>query len=90
MRLFSEDFWLYVTNVTITYVIPFFERLNWNSIFECFDDLHVWISDESIHVRKHESKAYMKAKHTWKQSIQAYKNHVFADPVYIFIENGSK
>ena len=33
---------------------------------------------------KHESKAYMKAKHT---NIQ--KSYVFADPMYIFSENGS-
>ena len=43
--------------------MPFFERFNWNSIFEYSDDLHVC--------------ANMKAKHTWKKSIQAYKNHVF-------------
>ena len=77
-------FWLYVTNVTVTYVKPFFKRLNWNYIFEYFEDLHVWC----------QMKAYMyvkiKAKHTWKQSIQAYKNHPFADKVYIFSENGSK
>ena len=51
--------------------MPFFERLNWNSNFECSDDLYVW----------YQMKAYMcvnfKAKHTWKQSIEAYKNHVF-------------
>ena len=34
---------------------------------------------------KHETKAYMKAKHT---SIQ--KLYIFADPMYIFSENGSK
>ena len=34
---------------------------------------------------KHEGKTYMKAKHT---SIQ--KSHVFADPMYIFSENGSQ
>ena len=43
------------------------------------------ISDESIHVCKHESKTYMKAKHT---NIQ--KSYVFADAMYIFSENGSQ
>ena len=39
--------------------MPFFVSLEWNSIFEPSDDVHA--SDESIHVCKHESKAY---KHT--------------------------
>ena len=39
--------------------MPFFVSLEWNSIFESSDDVHA--SDESIHVCKHESKAY---KHT--------------------------
>ena len=60
-------FWLYVTNVTVTYVMPFFERLNRNSIFECFDDLHFDIRWKHTCVQ------------TWKQSIQAYKNHIFAE-----------
>ena len=43
------------------------------------------ISDENIHVCKHESKSYMKAKHT---SIQ--ESYVFKDPMYIFSETGSR
>ena len=54
--------------------MPFFKRLKQNSIFECSDDVHVW----------YQMKAYMcanvKAKHTWKQNIQTYKNHVFLEP----------
>ena len=66
--------------------MPFFERLKWNSVFECSDECCArLISDESIHVCKHESKAYLKAKHT---NIQ--KEYVFADPMYILIENDSK
>ena len=42
------------------------------------------ISDENTHVCKHESKAYMKAKHTNKQ-----KSYVFSDQMYIFSKNGS-
>ena len=49
-------------NVTITYIMPFFERLNWNSIFGCSDDLHVW----------YQMKAYMCWKHE-KQSIHESK-----------------
>ena len=67
----------------VTYVMPFFERLKWNSVFVCSDDVHVW----------YQMKAYicanMKAKHSWKQNIQIYKNHVFADPMYIFTESDS-
>ena len=63
--------------------MPFFERLNWNSIFECSDDFHVW-----YHMKVYTC-ANKKAKHTWNQNIQAYKNHVSADPMYIFSENGS-
>ena len=66
----------------VTYVIPFFERLKWNIIFECSDDVHVCY--ESIHLCKQEVKAYMKTKHT---NIQ--KSYVFADPMTIFSENGS-
>ena len=66
----------------VTYVIPFFERLKWNIIFECSDDVHVCY--ESIHLCKQEVKAYMKTKHT---NIQ--KSYVFADPMDIFSENGS-
>ena len=58
--------------------MPFLERWKWNSIFECL------ISDENILVCKHESRAYMKAKHT---SIK--KPNVFADPMSIFSGNGS-
>ena len=45
------------------------------------------MTDESIHLCKHESKCivYIKAKHTRIQ-----KSSVFADPMYIFSENGSK
>ena len=43
------------------------------------------ILDESIHVCKHEIKAYMKAKHT-----NIRKSYVFADLMYIFSENVSK
>ena len=54
--------------------MPFFKRLKQNSIFECSDDVHVW----------YQMKAYMcanvKAKHTWKQNTQTYKNHVFLEP----------
>ena len=57
-------FWLYRTIVTGTYVMPFFEGFNWNSVFECSDDLHVW----------YRMKAYrcedMKANDTWKQNVQ--------------------
>ena len=42
------------------------------------------ITEETRHVCKHESKAYLKAKHT---NIQ--KPYVFADPMNIFSENGS-
>ena len=42
----------------VTYVMPFFECLNWNSIFECSDDVHA----------SYQMKAYtcanIKAKHT--------------------------
>ena len=58
-------------NVTVTDSMPFFERLDLNSVFKCSGDLH-----------KHESKSYMKAKHT---SIQ--KSDVFAGPMYIFSES---
>ena len=58
--------------------MPFFERLNWNSILERSDDLHVWYQMKAYMCAK------MKAKHT---SIQ--KSHVFADPMHIFSENGS-
>ena len=48
-----------------------FKRMKWNSIFECFEGLHVW----------YQMKAYMcantKAKQTRKQSIWTYKNHIF-------------
>ena len=56
--------WFYhePTNVTITYIMPFFERLNWNSILECSDDLHVW----------YQMKRYMCCKHE-KQSIHESK-----------------
>ena len=65
----SYGFYHEPTNVTITYIMPFFERLNWNSILECSDDLHVW----------YQMKRYMCCKHE-KQSIhemQTYKNHMF-------------
>ena len=67
--------------------MPLFEQLNQNYIFECSDNLHVWwqITDKSIQLCKDEIKAYIKAKHT---SIQ--KSYIFADPMYIFSENGSK
>ena len=42
------------------------------------------MSDENMHVCKHESKAYMKAKR-----VNIQKSHVFADLMYIFSENGS-
>ena len=69
-------FWLYVTNVMITYIRPFFERLKWNSIFDC--------SIFTFHFRwKHV------CVQTWKQSIQTYKNHVFAGPRSISSKNAS-
>ena len=43
MQLFSKD-WMFLTlcnNVTVTDFMPFFERLSWNSIFECSGDLRV-------------------------------------------------
>ena len=50
----------YVSNVMVTFIMPFFERLKWNSIFECSDDVHV----------SYQMKTYMcanmKAKHIWK------------------------
>ena len=50
----------YVSNVMVTFVMPFFERLKWNSISECSDDVHV----------SYQMKTYMcanmKAKHIWK------------------------
>ena len=43
-----------------------------------------FISDESIHVCKHESKAYMNLEHA-----DILKSYIFAVPMYIFSENGS-
>ena len=43
VQLFFKD-WMSLTlrnNVMVTDFIPFFERLNWSSIFECSGDLHV-------------------------------------------------
>ena len=44
--------------------------LNWNSVFECSDDLHVWYQIKAFICSN------MKANHTWKQSIWAYSNHI--------------
>ena len=30
-----------ISDFTITYVMSFFERLKWNSVFKCSEDLHV-------------------------------------------------
>ena len=79
MQLFFK-YWIfptYVTNVTVTYVMPFSESLKWNVLTMCTFDFR-W-----KHTRV-ESKAYMKTRHT---NIQ--KSYVFADLVYIFSENGS-
>ena len=53
--------------------MSFFERLNWNSIFECSDDLYLSYPMKEYMVCKDESKAY---KHT--------KIICFADSMYIF------
>ena len=63
-------FWLYVTNATVTYIMPFFKRVNWNFYFWMFWQFARLISNKNIHVCKHNSKTYMKkismikAKHT--------------------------
>ena len=59
--------------------MPFFERLKWNSIFECSDDVHA----------SYQMKAYMRANMKTKHS-SIKKSCVFADPMYIFSENGSE
>ena len=63
--------------------MPFFERLKWNSIFECSDNSHVW----------YHLKAYMcenmKAMHTSKQSIQEYKNDMCLRPDVQLRKNAS-
>ena len=52
----------YVTNVTVSPVMSFFELLNTISIFECYDDLHVWYRMKAyMWASTHESKTY---KHT--------------------------
>ena len=62
MQLFSKDrmFLTLCNKVTVTDFMPFFERLSWNSIFECSGDLRVW----------YKMKAYMcanmEAKRTWR------------------------
>ena len=56
--------------------MAFFERFNWN--FECYDEMHVWYQIKTYLCAK------MKAKYT---SIE--KSYAFADPMYIFSENGS-
>ena len=56
-------FWLYVTNVTVTYVMPFSERLKMEFHFWTFWRCARLISDENMHVCKYESKVYMKTKH---------------------------
>ena len=58
--------WFYhePTNVTITYIMPFFERLNWNSILECSDDLHVWYQMKRYMCCKHEKQSIHESKHT--------------------------
>ena len=51
--------------------MPFFQRLKWNSIFPCSDDVHVWYQMEANMC------ANVNIKHTWKQNIQTYKDNVF-------------
>ena len=53
-------FWLYVTNATVTYIMPFFKRLNWNFYFWMFWQFARLISNKNIHVCKNNSKTYMK------------------------------
>ena len=77
-------FWLYVTNLTVTHVMPFSERLKMEFYCWMFWRCAHLISDENMHVCKYESKAYMKTKHTSKQ-----KSYVFADPTHIFSHKGS-
>ena len=52
-------FWLYVTKIKVTYIMPFFKSLKWN-YFWMFWQWASLISDESIHLCKNESKAHMK------------------------------
>ena len=73
-------FRLHVTNVTVSYVLPFFERLNWNFIFDC---LTIFMFD-------------IRWKYTcvqiWKQSMgesKAYKYKkviCFSNPMFAFSE----
>ena len=64
--------------------MPFFRKFELEFYFQMFCQFARLLSDETIHVRKHENKSFMKAKHT---NIQ--ESYVFAGPIYILSENGS-
>ena len=63
--------------------MPFFEHLKWNSIFECFDDVHVSYQMKAyMSASMSGSKAHVKTKHTNIQKCTFTK-------IYIFSGNGS-